>query len=113
MSDTTTLIRKALDCGVALRLVDGKIKMVGKVEVIREWAPRLRPHRAKLIEALAPPEPAIDWKPLATTYHLHHFNCPACIGAGQGRGLRCGTGTALWVAYQTSAIQTTESKEIL
>ena len=103
MSDTTTLIRKALDCGIALRLVGGKIKMVGRVEVIREWAPRLRPHRAELIEALSPPEPAIDWQPLAEVYHAHHFNCTDCIGAGQGRGLRCGTGTALWAAYQNQS----------
>jgi len=42
---------------------------------------------------------AADWRPLAAAYHQHHFGCKQCIGAGQGRGLRCDTGTALWAAY--------------
>jgi len=29
------------------------------------------------------------WKPLAESYHAHHFHCPTCIAAGQWRGLRC------------------------
>ena len=51
----------------------------------------------------APPSPKplpwnhidADWRPLAAAYHAHHFGCQQCIGAGQGRGLRCGVGTAL------------------
>jgi len=49
------------------------------------------------------PEPPADpnaWRELAQAYHGHHFRCTACIGAGQGRGLRCGAGAALWRAYQ-------------
>ena len=42
-----------------------------------------------------------DWRPLAAAYHQHHFKCQQCIGAGQGRGLRCGAGAALWVAYDS------------
>ena len=53
------------------------------------------------------PEPPLDpnaWRELATAYHLHHFKCSACIAAGRGAqyGLRCGTGTALWNAYQNT-----------
>ena len=52
-----------------------------------------------------PPEPPLDpnaWRELATAYHLHHFKCRTCIAAGRGAGygLRCGTGAALWSAYQ-------------
>lgn len=39
----------------------------------------------------------------AREYHGHHFKCPACIAAGQGHGLRCGTGAALWSAYSEKA----------
>ena len=51
------------------------------------------------------PEPPLDpnaWRELATAYHLHHFKCGTCIAAGRGAqyGLRCGTGAALWNAYQ-------------
>ena len=51
------------------------------------------------------PEPPTDpnaWRELATAYHLHHFKCGTCIAAGRGAqyGLRCGTGAALWNAYQ-------------
>ncbi len=51
------------------------------------------------------PEPPLDpnaWRELAAAYHLHHFKCGTCIAAGRGAvyGLRCGTGAALWNAYQ-------------
>ena len=41
-----------------------------------------------------------SWRPLAQAYHQHHTTCKACQAAGQGRGLRCGTGAALWTGYQ-------------
>jgi hypothetical protein len=43
------------------------------------------------------------WRELASAYHLHHFKCPTCISAGQGRGLRCGAGAALWTGYQDAS----------
>ena len=36
----------------------------------------------------------------ASEYHLHHFACKTCCGAGQGRGTRCEIGMGLWTAYQ-------------
>jgi len=53
------------------------------------------------------PEPSInpaDWRELAAEYHAHHFDCKLCIAAGRGAqyGLRCGTGSALWTAYQNT-----------
>lgn len=42
------------------------------------------------------------WRPLAAAYNLHHTACKTCQSAGQGRGLRCGTGAALWTRYSDS-----------
>lgn len=104
-----TLIRAAMDAGVALKFEGGKLKACGHVDVLRAWTPRLRERKAELIEALTPAEPAaIDWRELDRVYLAHHFNCPTCIAAGRGYGLRCGTGTALWAAYSAA----TEPKEI-
>ena len=98
-----TLIRQAMDAGVELRLVGGKLKAVGKSDALRAWAPRLRQHRAELIQALQPPEPSIDWRGLDRAYLTHHAQCITCQAAGRGYGLRCGAGLALWTAYAESA----------
>jgi len=108
------LIRQAQASGVALRLVGGKVKASGPREAVARLLVPLREHRVALADALqaepvetlpsasteAVPEPA-DWHALDAAYLAHHFNCPTCIAAGRGLryGLRCGTGTALWVAY--------------
>jgi len=106
VSDLTQLIQAALDCGVQLRYVDGRIKASGKRAAVDAWAPRLRLHRAQLIVALQPPAPAApDWRPLAEAYHAHHFKCPTCISAGKGYGLRCGLGSTLWAVYQSTKDQ--------
>ena len=98
-----TLIRAALDAGVELRFVDGKLKVTGKRKAVECWAPRLAASKTQLLEALSPPEPAaIDWRELDRVYLAHHFNCPTCIAAGRGRGLRCGTGSVLWAAYSAA-----------
>ena len=44
---------------------------------------------------------ADDWRELDRAYQLHHFACKSCIAGGQGRGLRCGVGAALWIQYTT------------
>ena len=106
-----TLIREAQDAGVALRMVDGKLKAVGKLSAVQSWAPRLREHKLELIEALAAndpnsqPEPPPDpnaWRELAQAYHAHHFKCPVCKAAGHGSmyGPRCGVGASFWTSYQ-------------
>lgn len=43
-----------------------------------------------------------DWQALDRAYQAHHVGCPICIAAGKGFGLRCGTGTALWAAYESA-----------
>ena len=40
------------------------------------------------------------WRELDQAFQLHHLNCPTCIAAGMGYGLRCGTGAALYTAYE-------------
>ena len=37
---------------------------------------------------------------LHNQYMLHHWCCPTCCAAGQGRGNRCTTGAPLWNSYQ-------------
>jgi len=105
VSDATTLIRKALDAGIELQFVDGQLKVTGKRKAVECWASKLRENKAALIAALQPPETAaIDWRELDRAYQLHHFGCATCIAAGRGTryGLRCGTGSALWAAYQNN-----------
>lgn len=103
-----SLIRKALDSGIELELVDGSIQVIGRRAVVHQWRDKLRQHRDEIIQHLTAaandPEPSQDpsaWRELASEYHAHHFLCEKCISAAQGRGLRCGTGSALWLNYQT------------
>lgn len=51
-------------------------------------------------DLLEPPTDPLAWRELAAAYNAHHVNCRTCCAAGQGRGLRCGTGAALWLEYQ-------------
>jgi hypothetical protein len=105
------LVETALAAGVMLRLVDGKVRATGKKAAVAGLLGPLRQHRDDLIRwfstAANDPEPPADsreWRELATAYNSHHFACKTCCAAGQGRGLRCGTGSALWLAYQETSI---------
>jgi hypothetical protein len=106
-----TLIRKVLDSGIELALVEGAVKIIGHRSAVRQWRDQLRAHKDEIYQYLSAaiyPEPQQDlatWHELAEAYHLHHFGCTKCVGAGQGRGLRCGAGTALWTTYQASIIR--------
>jgi len=68
----------------------------GKAELIRWFT------QSAANEIEPPPDPS-TWRELAAAYHVHHFACIICQAAGRGKqyGLRCGTGSALWTAYQT------------
>ena len=65
---------------------------VVELEPTRFDPPPAKPQKVKHIDA--------DWHAAAEAYHEHHFSCTACKSAGQGRGVRCGAGMALWVDYQ-------------
>ena len=105
---TAALLKQAQDAGLTLRLVDGKVKVTGRQSSIDALIEPLRQHKADLVRWFScesandlpePPTDPADWHALAREYHGHHFKCPACIAAGQFRGLRCGTGAALWNSY--------------
>ena len=104
-----TLIRQASDAGVALRLIDGKVKASGHADAVALLIDQLRANKVELFEFLQsskeiePPTDPGAWRELARAYHLHHFECVTCTAAGRGAryGLRCGVGTALWTTYQT------------
>ena len=110
-----TLIRRALDSGVELALVDGQITMIGRSSAVQQWRAQLREHKAGIYQHLtAANDPTnrvfekpwhhieAPWRELAQAYHAHHFKCTPCKSAGQGRGQRCGAGAALWVNYQSA-----------
>ena len=44
-----------------------------------------------------------SWIEFDQAYQRHHLNCPVCIAAGLGYGLRCGAGAALYRAYEDAA----------
>ena len=108
------LIREALASGIELRLVGGKVKVIGPREAVARLLVPLREHREALAEVLQtePLEPLLsapagatseptDWHALDAAYLEHHFNCPTCISAGLSSryGRRCSTGLVLWRAY--------------
>ena len=101
------LIRQAHDAGVLLRLVDGKVKAIGTRAAVALMLEPLRQHRADLVRWFTQvpangPEPNTDpklWRELHNVYIAHHWSCRTCIAGSQGRGMRCGTGSALWRDY--------------
>jgi len=107
--NTAALIQRVQEAGVELRLEDGKLKYSGKSSAMAGLMGLLQQHKGDLIRWFQhapaygpePPEDPSVWRELAQAYHAHHFSCKTCCAAGQGRGLRCGTGTALFSAYQT------------
>lgn len=51
------------------------------------------------------PSFSASWIQQDRAYLAHHFQCPACIAGGQGRGKRCETGAGLWAAYTKASMQ--------
>lgn len=130
------LIERVSQAGLTVRLSDGKVKLSGPPALVNQWAPELRQHREELAAYLADAQEwkaeraAImefdgglsreeaerqaavlfdQWRALDRSYQAHHWRCPTCIAASQGRGLRCGVGAALWRSY-SDATQTPERK---
>jgi hypothetical protein len=84
-----------LNVAPSSRLTDALRDLVrsGKADML-QWLAIKAMH--ELPEPL--PQPA-TWFELSATYHGHHFECPTCIAAGSGYGLRCGVGASLWQRY--------------
>ena len=55
--------------------------------------------------AMDAPSFSASWIQQDSAYLAHHFQCPACIAGGQGRGKRCETGAGLWAAYTKASMQ--------
>lgn len=122
-----TLLERVSQAGLTVRLANGKVKLSGPPELVNHWAPELRQHRAELTAYLADAE---EWKTERAAilefdaglsreeadaqaaqlhaawlvrdraYQAHHWKCPTCVAASQGRGLRCGVGASLWGNYE-------------
>lgn len=99
------------DAGISITPTpSGKLLATPASRLTDELRELIRSRKADLIRwftagAANDPEPPADpaaWRELAQEYHLHHFACKTCCAAGQGRGLRCGTGAALWTDYQNT-----------
>lgn len=125
-------LNMARDLGVELVLNGCDLSAVGGRNAITELAPHIRACKPELIRLLSiqpandsaasdviepvsaaaqqqpeqPEQP--DWRVLDSAYQDHHFKCPICIAAGirPRTGQRCGVGAALWVAYETAALNT-------
>lgn len=120
--DAAELLNKATRLGVNIDLDGDELRVVGSRDAVTKLVPMLRLHKPSIVQLLVqrrtahddphptaqqptPPPPALthnEWTALDKAYLAHHFNCPICIAAGKGYGLRCGTGAALWVAYSAA-----------
>lgn len=110
-----TVVAQLVDAGLNLSLAPaGGLAVAPSSHLTADLRALIRSSKAPLIDWLTaandaanhapdPPENSLDWKELAAAYHAHHCNCPTCIAAGRGTqyGLRCGAGSALWIAYQS------------
>lgn len=100
------LVDRLHGAGLSLSLVSGgNLAVAPSSRLNDDLRALIRSHKADLVRwfssTLNDPVPAdpMQWHELARAYHAHHFSCTSCIAAGQGVGLRCGIGSALWRAY--------------
>lgn len=100
-----TLIRAALDAGVEIRFVDGKLIATGKRSAVARMVEPLRKRKTELLlhftqtNKTEPPHDPEMWHLMDRVYQNHHVRCPTCIAAGKGYGLRCGVGAIFWATY--------------
>jgi hypothetical protein len=118
-TSTATVLTALQSAGLVLTLTpDRGLGVTPKARLTEPLRVLIKAHREDLVRWLgrsasndptarvdmgiptSPPAPAsTDWQALDKAYQAHHVNCPTCIAAGKGYGLRCGTGAALWAAY--------------
>ncbi len=106
-----SIVETLHDAGFSLSLAPaGGLAVSPASKLTPELRDIIRNGKADLIRwfsqpAANEPEPPAEpgaWLELDKAYQLHHFKCPPCVAAGLGYGLRCGTGAALWSAYQNT-----------
>lgn len=103
--------------GISLTLTQEKGIVVSPSKLLTpDLRDTIRRHRAGLVEFLSveaandpqAPAPAQrittapDWRQADAAYLRHHFTCPSCCAAGQGRGDRCTAGADLWASYEAA-----------
>ncbi len=104
MSAAVALIAYAKTKNVGIRFGDGKVRLSGTHENVKQIAASFTQYRAVLLQWFEQgscqdqPSPPAERQP-ARDYYAHHFCCATCIGAGQLRGLRCFAGLELWGNY--------------
>jgi hypothetical protein len=118
-TSTATVLTALQSAGLVLTLTpDRGLGVTPKARLTEPLRVLIKAHREDLVRWLgrsasndptarvdmgiptSPPAPAsTDWQALDKAYQAHHVNCPTCIAAGKGYGLRCGVGAALWAAY--------------
>lgn len=121
-TSTATVLTALQSAGLVLTLTpDRGLGVTPKARLTEPLRVLIKAHREDLVRWLGrsasndptamadmgipvtPPAPAsTDWQALDKAYQAHHVNCPTCIAAGKGYGLRCGVGAALWAAYDAA-----------
>ncbi len=68
------LYRQAIESGVSLRLVDGKVKVSGNAALLAEFVPQLREHKPELIQLLQEAHETTTALIAAAMRACDHFN---------------------------------------
>lgn len=100
------IIETLRGAGLRLSLTDKSgVKVTPASRLTDELRGLIRAHKAELAGWLATANDAepTDWRTLDRAYLTHHWRCRTCIAAGQGVGVRCDVGKALWVRYAHAA----------
>jgi hypothetical protein len=104
VSAAVALIAYAATKNVGIRFSDGKVRLSGTHENVKQVAASFTQYREVLLHwfkqepSQDQPSPPSERQP-ARNYYAHHFGCATCISAGQLRGLRCFAGLELWGNY--------------
>lgn len=121
-TSTATVLTALQSAGLVLTLTpDRGLGVTPKARLTEPLRVLIKAHREDLVRWLgrsasndptarvdmgiptSPPAPAsTDWQALDKAYQAHHVNCPTCIAAGKGYGLRCGVGASLWAEYDAA-----------
>ena len=99
---TANILDRLSEAGLSVELLTSDaISVSPRERLTDELRELIRAQKAVILAFLnLTPQDLNCWRPLASAYHAHHFNCKTCIAAGKGYGLRCGTGASLWTEYQ-------------
>lgn len=114
--------KQLIEAGFVLEVIDGgRLGVTPAAKLTPELRTFIRDHKPEILASLTaeaandgpPPLPgAAEWETLDKAYQAHHLACPACVAAGKGYGLRCGTGSALWAEYDQATEPPRKRKDV-